>query len=237
MEIIPGVHNGGDSITNWYAVEDGGRVTLVDAGLPRHWDQVAAVLAAMGRGPSDVEAVVLTHAHVDHIGFAERARTELGATIRAHATDALVAEGKAEGERVTVGKLPLWKPAVWKFLVVMMRGGALKEMTVGEVVGADDGEILDVPGRPRLVHTPGHTPGSAAYHFPDHGILFSGDTLVTLAMTGGPVGPQIMPDDFHADPVAVRDSALALASIDASLVLPGHGPAFRGTPADAVAAL
>ncbi|MBT8212784.1 MAG: MBL fold metallo-hydrolase [Acidimicrobiia bacterium] len=237
MEITPTIHKGGDSVVNWYAVEQGGKVTLVDAGLPRNWSQVASVLAAMGRKPSDIEAVLLTHAHIDHIGFAEKARTELGATVRAHTADAAVAEGKAAGTRVAVSELPLWKPALWKFLYVMVRGGATKPMTIGEVVSAEDGEVLDVPGRPRLIHTPGHTPGSAAYFFADHRALFSGDTLVTMAVTGGSAGPQIMPDKFHADPMAVRQSAAGLASIDASIVLPGHGPAFEGSPSDAVSML
>lgn len=237
MQLTPSIHRGGDSIVNWYAVVDGGKVTLVDAGLPRHWSQLGTVLDGLGRSPGDVEAVLLTHAHVDHVGFADRARTELGAGVRAHAADVPVAEGAEPEQRITVGKLPLWKPAAWKFLAVMVRGGGATFATIGAVIPVADGEVLDVPGRPRVIHTPGHTPGSAAYHFAGADALFTGDTLVTMGVVGGSDGPQMLPPDFHADPEEALSSARSLASVDASIVLPGHGPAFRGTPAEATGSL
>ena len=62
---------------NWYLLGDADGVTIVDAGLPRHWDLLPKALARMGRGLGDVRALVLTHGHYDHVGFAERARREL----------------------------------------------------------------------------------------------------------------------------------------------------------------
>ncbi|HEY4752712.1 MAG TPA: MBL fold metallo-hydrolase, partial [Candidatus Limnocylindrales bacterium] len=95
-----------------------------------------------------------------------------------------------------------------------------------------DGATLDLPGAPRVVLVPGHTPGSAALHLPGQGALFVGDALATYAVTTGERGPQLAP--FTAD----RDQALAslgrLEGLDAGLVLPGHGDAFTGAPAQAV---
>ena len=79
MEVAQGVHRLTQGVVNFYLVEDGGRLTLVDAGAPRDWDLLVRALAALGRGLDDLEAVLLTHAHTDHTGFAERARTTTGA--------------------------------------------------------------------------------------------------------------------------------------------------------------
>ena len=63
-------------LVNWYLVEDGGRVTIVDAGVPAYRRQLEADLAKLGRTVGDVAALVLTHGHADHTGFAEEVRTE-----------------------------------------------------------------------------------------------------------------------------------------------------------------
>src|SRR5919202_2114649 len=85
--VAEGIHRIEDAYTNWYLVEDGGRLTVVDAGVPRSWDSLLAALRDLGRGTDDVEAVVLTHAHFDHVGFAERARAQLGVPVYVHEDD------------------------------------------------------------------------------------------------------------------------------------------------------
>src|SRR4051794_35625429 len=79
---------------NAWLVADGGGVTIIDAGLPGYWSLLPGELEAMGRGLGDVRAVVLTHGHSDHIGFAERARRERGVPVSVHELDALLAQGK-----------------------------------------------------------------------------------------------------------------------------------------------
>src|SRR3954447_15284402 len=85
--VAEGVHRVEDAYTNWYLVEDAGRLTIVDAGVPTSWQSLQEALRALGRSPGDVEAVVLTHAHFDHVGFAERARRELGVPVYVHDND------------------------------------------------------------------------------------------------------------------------------------------------------
>lgn len=72
-DVADGVHRIGEHFVNWYLVEENGYLTLVDAGLPASWRSLLEALNAIGRSPRDIEAIVLTHAHFDHIGFAERA--------------------------------------------------------------------------------------------------------------------------------------------------------------------
>jgi glyoxylase-like metal-dependent hydrolase (beta-lactamase superfamily II) len=87
MEVAKGVHRFGSRFVNWYVVEDGRALTLVDAGLLGQWSQFTDAVERLGRRMADVEAIVLTHAHVDHTGFAERARTAASAAVHAHPAD------------------------------------------------------------------------------------------------------------------------------------------------------
>ena len=86
-EAAPGVHRVEDDNTNWYIVEGEGGLTVVDAGVPRSWASLQEALRRLGRRSADIRALVLTHAHFDHVGFAERARRELGVPVFVHEND------------------------------------------------------------------------------------------------------------------------------------------------------
>src|SRR2546423_14428437 len=90
-QIVEGVHRLGTELVNYYLVEDAGRCTVVDAGLSGYYDDFVESLRVLGKGVDAVDAVVLTHAHVDHVGIAERVRTEAGAAVHAHQDDAAMA--------------------------------------------------------------------------------------------------------------------------------------------------
>ena len=97
MELAPGIRRvGSDSIVNSYLVEEGGEVTIIDAGAPGLWSLVPRELEAMGRRLDDVRAIVLTHGHSDHVGYAERARRERGWPVLVHEADEDLATGRRQ---------------------------------------------------------------------------------------------------------------------------------------------
>jgi glyoxylase-like metal-dependent hydrolase (beta-lactamase superfamily II) len=94
MQVAPGVIRLTNGISNLYLVEDGGDFALIDAGVRGDWDRLAQQLAALGRSPQDLRAILLTHAHSDHTGFAERARSLYGIRVHVHDADAPSRKGE-----------------------------------------------------------------------------------------------------------------------------------------------
>lgn len=90
-----------------------------------------------------------------------------------------------------------------------------------------------MPGRPRAIHTPGHTRGHVVFHFPDRGVLFLGDLLCTLNPLTGRRGPQLMPRPFNLSSAQMLDSLGRVESVDAVLHF-GHGEPWREGAATAV---
>lgn len=223
MELAPGLHRIGTDIVAVHLIVTDDGVTVIDAGLPGHWRELTAELAALGRSVADIRGVVLTHGDVDHIGFAERLRRDHGIPVYVHEADAARAMG---------AKPPATPPdprrlgPVLEFAWYALRRGAARVARLTSVVEVRDGDILDLPGAPHIVGLPGHSPGSVAVHVPAVDALFVGDALTTRSVLTGTTGAQPAP--------FTDDRAQALASLDrlhgltAAWVLPGHGAPWTG---------
>lgn len=230
MRLAPGLHRIGSDVVNSYLVEDAAGLTIVDAGLPGHWRELDQELTQLGYSLDDVRGIVLTHGDTDHIGFAERLRQANGIVVHVHELDAARARGEIKKPNSGWGRIKL-RPLL-KFLWYSGRHGGLRIPPVGEVKTFADGEVLDLPGSPRIIHVPGHTPGSVAVHVPVVDALFVGDAMTTGNVLTGERGPR--PAPFTLDPEGALASLAKLEAIPATWVLPGHGAPWHGGVAEAI---
>jgi glyoxylase-like metal-dependent hydrolase (beta-lactamase superfamily II) len=233
VQVAEGVHRLTGGVCNFYLIEDGGKLVLVDAGAPRDWDLLVRTLGTLGRGLEDLDAVLLTHAHSDHTGFAERARDTASVPVWVHQADEAVAKGAKPGKNDGKATAYLLRVEFYRTVLSLARRGAMRLIPVREVSTFADGETLDVPGRPRVVHAPGHTPGCAALLLEGRRVLLAGDVLATRNPLTGRVGPQVMPSGLNRDtPMALR-SLDTLDGITADVLLPGHGDPWTEGPPEA----
>ena len=231
-KVADGVYRLGTEWVGWYLCDVDGALTVVDCGFPGYFDQLPTALSELGRSLDAVAAVVLTHYHSDHVGSAERIRTESGAAVFAPEGDAAGVRG---GKTPTPGGLmaSIWRPRMMRFMNHAVRNGGAKLIPVAEVETYRDGDVLDVPGALRAVHTPGHTGGHCSLLAEGKGVLFAGDALTRASFLTGETAPRVHP--FNEDAQRARESLSRLEPLAADRIVFGHGAPFEGSPAEAVA--
>ncbi len=200
----------GHYINSYAFVDADGQVTLVDCGLKRAPRKIVKALSYVGKSPADVTRIVLTHAHLDHAGGA---RGMVGLThadgVHVHAADAeYIRSGHAapQDQSITSGRI-----------FTRMPGGNFESTTVSAEL--HDGEILDVCGGLRVVHTPGHSPGHISLLHEDSGLLITGDAIfnVTSRLTW-PIAA--LCTSYRQN----QQTAQVLGDLDYSTVAFTHGP-------------
>ncbi|AUN39830.1 MBL fold metallo-hydrolase [Tsukamurella tyrosinosolvens] len=237
-ELAPGVWFGTGTHVNFLALVDGADVTLIDAGWAGDVDRVEAQLASIGRRPQDVRAILVTHAHIDHVGGIAKLHERYGTPVLAHPDELAHARGETHEQVAPVEMLPIaWRPRTWKWMADVARVGVLGHVAMPYAepfaVPAEGGP-LDLPGAPVPVACPGHTSGHTAFLLPG-GVVATGDALVTGHPLAGTTGPQLLPDFFSHDVPRTLATLDAIAGLAADQLAPGHGEPWRGDPAEAVA--
>jgi glyoxylase-like metal-dependent hydrolase (beta-lactamase superfamily II) len=230
------IHRAGTEIVNWYLLEEGGRVTIVDCGCPAYRRQLEGALREIGRTIEDVEAIVLTHAHIDHVGFSQVLQDERATPVYAHQQELPQATTgkppKTEGSFITA---MLRHRTARRVIAHIVRNGGARPPKVARVTTFADGDSLDVPGHPSAIHTPGHSPGHCVLHVPGEGAVFMGDALCGWNTVTGEPGPILPPREFSNSMAQARDSLERIATLDAQTLFFGHGDPWTGGAAAAVA--
>lgn len=196
----------------------GDQVALVDTGGAACPQQVIQpALAQLGMAFTDVDLILNTHAHLDHIGGNAEARRLSGAQIFVPAADLPMAESvDAEVEFHLTPLRVLEFDQEW----LQTRGEYIRH-NAGEAAGADrvvnDGDVIDLGAgiRLRVVACPGHTPGHVAYYWERTGYLFSGD-----AVQGQGARPGVWP--YYFDAPAYRRSLATLAALAPQTLCMAH---------------
>lgn len=222
-EIADGIHLLGTHRVNFYIVEEGDALTLIDCGFRGHRRYLDRWLEQKGRTIGDIEAIVLTHGHQDHTGFAEDLRRQ-GVPVHLHPDDDHLVQSslrmKIPPQRLLKS---LYRPSAMSLLMEAAADGVFIQKTLGPYESISAGTTLDVPGRPEVVAVPGHSPGSVSFHYPDRGVLFTGDALMTRDPFFGGDDRAIVFADHTDRNQACLDALPALISYSSAALLPAHG--------------
>ena len=225
----------GTEFVHFFLLEQDGEVTLIDAGLSGYRDTLEPALADMGLSIDDVKAIVLTHADPDHVGFAGELQASHGIPVYIHRADSERArQGKnKQSEGSPLAMLGMLKHAhSRRALRHMIANGGAKQSRIPEVIPFDDGDELDVPGRLRVIHTPGHTEGHCVLYAPSEDALFVGDAINNHNIVTVEPGARVAPQAANTSTNQAYDSLSRIEELDAQTLYFGHGdPSTQGTRA------
>ena len=222
-EVVPGLYQRSLFTTSAFIAitpdDASGRpvVAIIDAGW-RHFHNrpVLSYLRQLGCEPASVGRLIATHWHPDHIGGMAGLRRATGAPVSAHRLEAPAIAG-ASGYRIPHPAVQRWlRPLLWPLLTPLTPPAVPVAMTL------DDGDTLPLLGGARVIHTPGHTPGSISLHFPAEGALLVGDALQRA-------GSRLtLPSRwFSSDMEAAKASLRKLAGLDFEVICFSHFQPMR----------
>jgi glyoxylase-like metal-dependent hydrolase (beta-lactamase superfamily II) len=172
-----------------------GQLGLIDTGCGQSFKSIIANIIRLGFEPEDLGSVLLTHCHIDHVGAASRFRDDYGAELIAHALDAAPLEA---GDRLMTA--------------AFLYGMKFDPLPMDRTLSRDEEDLPVGDLVLKVLHTPGHSPGSVAAYLDLDGtrVLFGQDIH-------GPFHP-----DFGSDLASWRESMGRLLELEADILCEGH---------------
>jgi glyoxylase-like metal-dependent hydrolase (beta-lactamase superfamily II) len=229
LEIAPGVHclrqhKGGR--VHAFLLDDGHEMTLIDTLFDTDGGLVLDTIQRINQSVSNLKHIVLTHGHRSHLGGLAALKHLSGATVYAHEWEADIIAGERKAQGVTLR--PIHPLHTWWQVYPLQLG-----LTLGlkphppcpvDCLVADGDKI----GPIQVLHTPGHSPGHLAFHWPERSVLFAGDAIATWPALG-PGWPA-----FNLNPQQHKASLSRMARLDAHMVAVGHGEPITSDGAECV---
>jgi 3-oxoadipate enol-lactonase len=220
-EVVSGLYQLSNDRINAFLIDDGDAgLTLIDCGYPKHGDAIIEAIRSIGREPSDLKNILITHAHPDHLGSAKQLSG--GSTpISMHPADGDIAKAGVYHLSMKAG------PGLLNGILyrMVMNDKPAEFPSFEPDIDLKDGDVVDVAGGIEVVHTPGHTAGHVAFLWKiDRGLLFVGDAAGNLMGLNYMIG---------YDDIAEGKSSLAkLSGFDFEAAVFGHGrPILSGASA------
>lgn len=221
---------------NWTILRDGADMTLIDAGYPGDHADVLASLRQVGGSLEKLQAILVTHAHIDHIGSIPALLEHRPVPVLTGAREAAHTRREFLEQATPLDVAAnLLRPGMLGWTAHIVSKGALSRRGVPSATAVTEGVAAPVPGAPVPLLVPGHTSGHTCYVLPQSRALVTGDALATGHRLSAAVGPQLLPAFFDHDRAQAERSLQVIAKVDADLLLPGHGAAARVSPTAAVA--
>jgi len=232
--VAPGVYRVALGMVNAYLIEAGdGSLTLVDAGTPNDARHILDAAAGLGKRPTDIRRIVLTHLHYDHSGSLAELAEATGATVWAHPAEAALLETGCAARPFSPG------PGAINHVIValMSKGGEVRVRPCPGILPLSDGMEIPGSGGLQAFFLPGHTEGHTVYLLPGEQsaasrvrprVLFLGDEIfhITRLAWG------FVYEDF---PMA-REALGRMCALDFDVACFGHGRPLAGKAASRIRA-
>ena len=217
MEVAPDIHAIRVIGANAFLiVED--EITLVDAGHRGSIRMLRSYLAHIGRDVHDITRIVCTHGHPDHIGGVHEIEAASGARVHMHPAD-------MERLRIRFRDVFRGRPAPGAIIAYLTQPPT-------DAAPLVEGDLIPTLGGLRVIHTPGHTPGSICLYSPTRRLVIVGDILQRLR------GKVTLPNYVFTDDMGeARRSIAKLCDLEIETILFSHYPALREGARDALRAL
>ncbi len=227
QEVVSNVYmiEGLRAVNVFVIVEDAG-LTLIDTGTSGAVNAIIAQLDAAGYAVSDIKRIIITHAHSDHIGGLAELVKRSGAQVMAH---------QAEIRAIEQTEITS-PPALCLRILGWLLERINKSIPCSVDVALQDGEVIDVLGGLRVVHTPGHSPGCIVLYQPEQQLLFCGDVIFNGNPFSGRGGIRLPPKLFSTDAVQAETAARSLMGLPLETILFGHGDPIIGGAGEQVRA-
>jgi glyoxylase-like metal-dependent hydrolase (beta-lactamase superfamily II) len=229
VELAEGIHYIGGTKggrVRAFLIEDGRDLTLIDTLYPEDPSVVLSEIRSLGRSPSDLKRIVLTHGHRAHLGGLAALKRASGAKVLSHAWEADIIGGKRKAQPVSIIPRRPLRVYIPFQLGLALGFGAHSACPVDETL--DDGAEI---GGLQVLHTPGHSPGHLSFYSAERDVLISGDAIATWPRfeAGWPA--------FTLNPAQHRASIRRLAALEPKLVGVGHGNPITANAADRIHSL